>query len=209
VAKKRLNSLWSDYLVRYAPTESHAEILELILEARLKRLDIIAECMLRVFVTDGGTGQAYEEWLADFMGAEERNVLDLVQRDLPHYGQYFDHGKFTHSLLLRQQNYKEANDSNVLGFLRQGRDPSSAENITATASVSAGAAPSEHEPKARGRKRKFSQQQLDQARQMKSEGKSNNEIARLLYGATPTEAQRRSVPTTLKHHFGPRTKVEK
>jgi len=57
----------------------------------------------------------------------------------------------------------------------------------------------------RGRKRKFSEQQLEIARQMKAAQKSNNEIAKVLYGTNPTEAQRRSVPTTLKYHFGRET----
>jgi hypothetical protein len=61
----------------------------------------------------------------------------------------------------------------------------------------------------RGRRRKFSQQQLDQAQQMKLAGKTNNEIARVLYGDSPTEAHRRSVPTILKHHFGSKKAIEK
>jgi hypothetical protein len=55
--------------------------------------------------------------------------------------------------------------------------------------------------KSRGRKSKFSPQQLEQAVQMKSSKKSNNEIAKELYGTTtPTSDQRRSVPTILKYH---------
>jgi len=119
VAKNKLDSLWSDYLGCYAPAESHAEILALILEARLKRLDIIAECMRRVFVADPETGQHYEDWVADFMRAEEQDVQDLVQKEVPHYSRYFDHEKFMHSLLLRQQSYKKTNDSNVIGLIRQ------------------------------------------------------------------------------------------
>jgi hypothetical protein len=63
----------------------------------------------------------------------------------------------------------------------------------------------ESAPKRRGRKRRFSPQQLETARRMKEGGKTNNEIAKVLYGKDPTEAQRRSVPTTLKYHFGRKT----
>lgn len=56
--------------------------------------------------------------------------------------------------------------------------------------------------KRRGRKAKFTPEQLDRARLMKSGGETNNQIAKVLYGATPTAAQRRSVSTTLRHHFG-------
>jgi hypothetical protein len=58
-------------------------------------------------------------------------------------------------------------------------------------------------PGRRGRKTIFTQEQLNEARQMKSVGKINNEIAKLLYRTnTPTPGQRRSVSTTLRHHFG-------
>ncbi len=58
-------------------------------------------------------------------------------------------------------------------------------------------------PKKRGRKSSFTSDQLEIARQMKKDGKRNNEIAKVLYKTcTPTPEQRRSVPTTLKHHFG-------
>ena len=61
-------------------------------------------------------------------------------------------------------------------------------------------------PGKRGRKTIFTQKQLDEARQMKSDGKINNEIAKILYRTnTPTPEQRRSVSTTLKHHFGSKT----
>jgi hypothetical protein len=54
----------------------------------------------------------------------------------------------------------------------------------------------------RGRKSSFSKDRLDTAHQMKLVGKSNDEIAKTLYGTnTTTPAQRRSVPTILKHHF--------
>ena len=86
-------------------------------------LDIIAECMLRVFVTDGRTGQAYEDWLADLMRTEEQNVLDLVHKESPHYRSYFDHEKFKHSLLLRQQSYKAASDLAVIDLIQQHLDP--------------------------------------------------------------------------------------
>jgi hypothetical protein len=64
-------------------------------------------------------------------------------------------------------------------------------------------------PKRRGRKTRFTQEQLDQALKMKSAGQSNNTIAKVLYGPSPTAAQRRSVPTTLKHHFGSKKTIEK
>jgi hypothetical protein len=66
-------------------------------------------------------------------------------------------------------------------------------------------APGEPARKSRGRKSRFSKQQLEKARQMKAAKKTNNEIAKVLYGPNPTDAQRRSVPTTLKHHFGQKT----
>jgi hypothetical protein len=138
VAKKRLDALWSDYLERYAPTDSHAEVLTLILEARLKRLDIIAECMLRVFVADTETGRLYEDWLADLMRAEEQNVLDLVQQEVPHYSGCFDHEKFALALQLRQQGYKERGDDRVIQLISQRR----------TASAAGGDAPSSSRPKA-------------------------------------------------------------
>lgn len=62
--------------------------------------------------------------------------------------------------------------------------------------------------KRRGRKSTFSKQQLEQARQMKAAGKTNHEIAKVLYGPHPTEAHRRSVPTMLKYHFGSKNRVE-
>ena len=58
-------------------------------------------------------------------------------------------------------------------------------------------------PKKRGRKRRFTPEQLDTARKMKNGAKSNQEIAKTLYKTnTPNSAQRRSVPTVLKYHFG-------
>jgi hypothetical protein len=63
--------------------------------------------------------------------------------------------------------------------------------------------------KNRGRKSKFSKEQLDQARRMKATKETNNEIAKVLYGPNPTDAQRRSVPTILKYHFESTNKVEK
>jgi hypothetical protein len=57
-------------------------------------------------------------------------------------------------------------------------------------------------PKKRGRPTRFTQQQLVAANRMKQAGKPNNEIAKILYcTSTPTPAQRRSVPTSLKYHF--------
>ena len=58
-------------------------------------------------------------------------------------------------------------------------------------------------PKKRGRRRMFTAEQLAEAHRMKSTGKCNNEIAKILYKTSnPTADQRRSVPTTLKYHFG-------
>jgi hypothetical protein len=59
--------------------------------------------------------------------------------------------------------------------------------------------------KKRGRKRRFSSDQLQRANKMKRAGKLNNEIAKVLYETpNPTPAQRRSVPTILNHHFRPK-----
>ncbi len=59
--------------------------------------------------------------------------------------------------------------------------------------------------KKRGRPTRFTEDQLSRAHAMKQGGQNNNAIAKLLYATlTPTEAQRRSVPTILNHHFGPK-----
>lgn len=54
----------------------------------------------------------------------------------------------------------------------------------------------------RGRPGKFSSARLERARKMKIAGKTNNEVAKILYIKSPTYAERRSVTTILKHHFG-------
>jgi len=79
-----------------------------------------------------------------------------------------------------------------------------AQNVTPVGAASAEgqAEPQPKLRKKRGRKRIFTQDQLDKANTMKQARKSNNEIAKVLYGTlTPTGAQRRSVPTTLNYHF--------
>ena len=58
-------------------------------------------------------------------------------------------------------------------------------------------------PRTRGRPARFTTEQLRDAREMKKIGRTNNEIAKLLYATkTPDFGQRRSVPTILKYHFG-------
>jgi hypothetical protein len=69
--------------------------------------------------------------------------------------------------------------------------------------------PESKTPRPRGRKRKFTKEQLDRANQMKLKKKPNQEIAKVLYGLAPTDAQRRSVPTILKHHFGSKNNAKK
>ncbi|HEY4364224.1 MAG TPA: hypothetical protein VGN17_24855 [Bryobacteraceae bacterium] len=64
-------------------------------------------------------------------------------------------------------------------------------------------------PKRRGAKGKFTPEQLDEARKIKAAGKTNNQAAKLLYGSSPTYAQRRSVSTILKHHFGSKAVASK
>ena len=120
-AKKELDSLWSDYTRRYAGTRSPSEALALILDARLKRLDIIAEWMLRIFVAEENTAQLYEDWLADLMRAEEKDVLDLVHEKMPRYAEYFNHEEFTETLVLRQQSFKEKCDSKVVQLIHERR----------------------------------------------------------------------------------------
>jgi hypothetical protein len=68
-----------------------------------------------------------------------------------------------------------------------------------TEEVVGDATPTVERAKLRGRKRKFTPEQIANAVRMKAEGKSNNEAAKMLYGPTPTAGQRRSVPTILKH----------
>jgi hypothetical protein len=54
----------------------------------------------------------------------------------------------------------------------------------------------------RGRPTRFTREQLREAYAMKQAGQGNHAIAQVLYGTkTSTAAQRRSVPTTLRHHF--------
>jgi hypothetical protein len=60
----------------------------------------------------------------------------------------------------------------------------------------------------RGGKRKFSRDKLAEAKKMKAAGQRNNQIAKVPYGPSPTEAQRRSVPPILKYHFGSKTNLE-
>jgi hypothetical protein len=74
------------------------------------------------------------------------------------------------------------------------------QNNETSANAPASGAQRSHEIKRRGRKAKFSQEQLAKAQTLKDEGKRNQEVAKALYGASPTAAQRRSVPTILKHH---------
>src|SRR5262249_4407011 len=66
-AKKELDSLWLEYLQSYGPAATHADIFALILQGRLKRLDIIAEEMLGVHVIDESTAGQYEDWLVNLM----------------------------------------------------------------------------------------------------------------------------------------------
>jgi transcriptional regulator with XRE-family HTH domain len=55
----------------------------------------------------------------------------------------------------------------------------------------------------RGRKRIFTQDQLQKAHEMKQDGKSNSAIAKVLYCTlNPDQGQRRSVPTILSYHLG-------
>jgi hypothetical protein len=55
----------------------------------------------------------------------------------------------------------------------------------------------------RGRKRIFTQDQLQKAHEMKQAGKSNSAIAKVLYCTfSPNKHQRRSVSTILSYHFG-------
>jgi hypothetical protein len=77
-----------------------------------------------------------------------------------------------------------------------------------TSALDAPSGPVEPTPRRRGRKSRFSREQLRQANEMKSAGKTNQEIAKVLYSSNPTAAQRRSVPTILSHHFGPNGKIE-
>jgi hypothetical protein len=57
-------------------------------------------------------------------------------------------------------------------------------------------------PKKRGRKRVFKPEQIKEASTMKRSGKSNNEIAKVLYHSqSPTPSQRRSVSTILRYHL--------
>ena len=57
----------------------------------------------------------------------------------------------------------------------------------------------------RGRKSMFTSDQLNKAMEMKRAGHKNRDVATILYNTTrPTQAQCRSVPTTLRYHFGPR-----
>jgi hypothetical protein len=57
--------------------------------------------------------------------------------------------------------------------------------------------------KKRGRKSIFTPDQLQQAYEMKQAGKTNNQIAKVLYKTrTPTPQEQRNVPTILKYHFG-------
>jgi len=56
-------------------------------------------------------------------------------------------------------------------------------------------------PQKRGRPAEFSQDQLDRALKLRLANSSNLDIARVLYGATPNEGQRRGVSTILKTHF--------
>jgi hypothetical protein len=54
----------------------------------------------------------------------------------------------------------------------------------------------------RGRRSRFTADQLHKAQMMKEQGKSNNDIAKILYQTSqPTPEQRRSIPTILKYHF--------
>ena len=88
--------------------------------------------MRRVFVVDPETERLYEDWLGNLMRAEEKDVLNLVQVEAPHYGENFDHEKFTLALQLRQQGYKRLGDERVIQLIRRRR----------TAPASGGNAPS-------------------------------------------------------------------
>jgi hypothetical protein len=58
------------------------------------------------------------------------------------------------------------------------------------------------QPKKRGRKSRFTEDQLRSALVAKKSGRLNSEVAKILYDTNaPTPAQRRSVPTILKTHF--------
>jgi hypothetical protein len=64
------------------------------------------------------------------------------------------------------------------------------------------ARPNPELPKKRGRKSKFSQHALNEAREMKRANRPNREIAKCLYGiSNPSEQQCRNVPTLLNYHF--------
>jgi hypothetical protein len=56
-------------------------------------------------------------------------------------------------------------------------------------------------PKTRGRRSKFTEDRLRQARAAKDSGKTNDQVAKILYSTnTTTPGQRRSVSTILRHH---------
>jgi len=85
------------------------------------------------------------------------------------------------------------------------RAPNAADTVCSSVKLGHPSATATPEPtmKRRGRPSLFSPEQLSEAQEMKRAGKRNNEIAKILYGTrTPTQDQRRSVPTVLKHHFG-------
>jgi hypothetical protein len=54
--------------------------------------------------------------------------------------------------------------------------------------------------KKRGRPVKFTLEQKEQALQAKNGGKTNKEVARILYGSHPTPQQVKNVPAILKHY---------
>jgi hypothetical protein len=72
---------------------------------------------------------------------------------------------------------------------------------SANAQVNEVTEPVADQPRKRGRKSIFTTEILEEARQKKQAGHSNNEVAKVLYRTlTPSADQRRSVPTILKYH---------
>ncbi len=118
-AKERLDTVWFRYQQRFPATTSHSEVLALILQFRLERLDVRADVMLQTVVADEGNAPAYEDWVEAMMQDERKDVLNLVHVERTHYSPFFDEDKFVHELVLRQQEFKRRCDSRCASLIRQ------------------------------------------------------------------------------------------
>ena len=126
--KEKLDSVWTEFQQQHDPAAATAaEILKLKIAARLRRLDIIVNQMLKVCPpTDEAMSLDYENWLEGLMAKERTAVLDLVNKGASSEVDAsifldFDEDEFTRCLVLKHLEYKKAHHSERTRVIRERR----------------------------------------------------------------------------------------